>query len=454
MLDASGQVRGHPSLYGATSVQSIPLSKHECWWEGTPEEEAHFEALTPDSHHTVCRFTNLLIWNQQVYYVAKEPHPRIPKVRTAYEGSMWTETLNIKIVSPDSLPETWPAAPTQTLPAVLFWYISHFGNYGHIFGEHAPNMHVLACNFLGFCEYDNQKQREDLHILFTNTRDKELVWQWPPQINEMWQCWSTHPPTLLYDPPPERQDQLILLKTAVAGIGPKCRSLFFCRPYFGAAPPDAEDMERFRHRVAACFGIPGDTTLDYMAPPIVAVMNRPHGKGRSIHNGDELAVVLQQQFGGQGAIVKHIRFHEAMSIREQAAVYNRIAVLVQVHGAGLANAIFLPRGAIVVDVMQKGFYARISWSIRWVRDYKNLQLGYIPLAEQLSHLLPISTESPAYSDLTPQERTRVDQADCPRPELQDDCAWWWWYGSSVIVDGIQAEQAVWMAMHQISRGTP
>lgn len=126
----------------------------------------------------------------------------------------------------------------------------------------------------------------------------------------------------------------------------------------------------------------------------------------------------------------------------------------QVHGAGLANAIFLPRGAIVVDVMQKGFYARTSWSMRWVRDYKNLQLSYVPLAEQLSHLLPVSLESPEYQDLMPQERERVDQADCPRAELQEKCSWWWWYGSSVIVDGIQAEQAVWVAMHQIGRGTP
>lgn len=94
-------------------------------------------------------------------------------------------------------------------------------------------------------------------------------------------------------------------------------------------------MEGFRQRVTACFGIPGNTTLDYMAPPLVAVMNRPPGKGRSIHNGDEVAAVLHQQFSGQGAIVKHIRFNEAMTIREQAAVYNQIAVLVQVSPASL-----------------------------------------------------------------------------------------------------------------------
>ena len=65
-----------------------------------------------------------------MYYVATEPHPRLPRVRTAYESSMWMETLDIKVVSPDDLPDAWPSAPTQTLAAVLFWYISHFGNYG------------------------------------------------------------------------------------------------------------------------------------------------------------------------------------------------------------------------------------------------------------------------------------------------------------------------------------
>ena len=66
MLDVSGDVKSHPSLSGGpASSSAIPLSTHQCWWEGTPEEEAS-EALTAASQHTVCNFTNLLIWNQQV----------------------------------------------------------------------------------------------------------------------------------------------------------------------------------------------------------------------------------------------------------------------------------------------------------------------------------------------------------------------------------------------------
>lgn len=49
----------------------FPLSTHECWWESTPNEEANFAALGPESNHTVCRFSNLLIWNQQVSRPAK-----------------------------------------------------------------------------------------------------------------------------------------------------------------------------------------------------------------------------------------------------------------------------------------------------------------------------------------------------------------------------------------------
>ena len=56
-LESANSTRDH---------EDFPLSTHKCWWEGTPEEEANFAALTPDSNHTVCRYTNLLIWNQQV----------------------------------------------------------------------------------------------------------------------------------------------------------------------------------------------------------------------------------------------------------------------------------------------------------------------------------------------------------------------------------------------------
>ena len=93
--------------------------------------------------------------------MAEEPHPHLPRVRTAYEGSMWTETVEIKIVSPDALPEDWPAAPTNTLVAVLFWYISHFGNYGeppgHVLHASVLPSQVLTCRYMP-CKFRQTSQ--------------------------------------------------------------------------------------------------------------------------------------------------------------------------------------------------------------------------------------------------------------------------------------------------------
>lgn len=288
-------------------------------------------------------------------------------------------------------------------------------------------------DLLVLADFNNTKQRQDLHIIFTNTVDKHNVWLWPPQINEMWQCWSEHWPILLHDGL-EQQEQLILVKSAAAGIGPKCRcnrwyqnsyllaqsiyrtcirssflscmlrvaeplsaankpcaaaphsikrrkrhksmlllqacdrfssaklalinlyfdavlpscicqnqicgrdcmvhllcrSMLYCRPAYGASPPDAKDMEGFRQRMSSCFGIPGDVSLDYMQPPLIAIMDRPHDHRRSIHNGKELAAHLQKHFKEEGAIVQHMRFDEAMTAREQAIVFSKIAILIQV----------------------------------------------------------------------------------------------------------------------------
>lgn len=50
---------------------------------------------------------------------------------------MWTESLDVQPMSITAVPEAWLAAPRQTLPAVLFWYISHFDNYGEASYYHA-----------------------------------------------------------------------------------------------------------------------------------------------------------------------------------------------------------------------------------------------------------------------------------------------------------------------------
>ena len=51
---------------------------------------------------------------------------------------MRTEILDILVISGQALPAAWLMASVQSLPAVLFWYIAHFGNYGD--ASHCPHV--------------------------------------------------------------------------------------------------------------------------------------------------------------------------------------------------------------------------------------------------------------------------------------------------------------------------
>ena len=89
-------------------------------------------------------------------------------------------------------------------------------------------------------------------------------------------------------------------------------------------------MEGFRQRMTSCFGLPGNATLDSMESPLIAVINLPSGQHRSLRNGKELTVLLHASFKDQGAIVRHMRFQESMTVQEQAAVLSKISILGQV----------------------------------------------------------------------------------------------------------------------------
>ena len=78
VLDSTTGSAGLPTLKGTVTLGGVifPPSTHECWWEGTPREEANFAALNSESNHTVCRYTNLLIWGQQASpFAMTQPSP-------------------------------------------------------------------------------------------------------------------------------------------------------------------------------------------------------------------------------------------------------------------------------------------------------------------------------------------------------------------------------------------
>ena len=121
---------------------------------------------------------------------------------------------------------------------------------------------------------------KQLHVVFTNT-----PWEgrWPGPAADVANCFSHSKPLRLGAPPGEHKDQLILIKHAAAGIGPKCRSSEYCGEEFGAGPPASQEMQEWQERVSACFGVPAVSRIDAMKKPMVGVVNHVGGESHFCH---------------------------------------------------------------------------------------------------------------------------------------------------------------------------
>ncbi|KAK9832314.1 hypothetical protein WJX74_005958 [Apatococcus lobatus] len=406
------------------SQMGLHESGFECRWEGSEYEEAHPELLTPESNHTACRYRNLLLWNDQVYFVSSNStQPRIPRVRMSVENSSWAQTLDIQVVSPTKLPEKWHTkAPQKALQAVIFWHMSHYGDVGRTLGEDGPNMHILACTMLGYCAKNMAEHMRQLNVIYTNN-----PWEgrWPGPAADVAKCFSHSSPSRLGAPAEEYKDQLVLIKHAAAGIGPKCRSSEFCREEFGAGPPASHEMESWQERVSTCFGVPSISRIDAMPKPWIGVVDHVGGSSDSIHDVNAVMGMLRSELGGHEHLeIKHLDLSSNTSIREQAQLFDHMAVAIQVGGNDHGSWIFMPHGAAVVELLREGANTQMQSSIRMAQDLSFMGLIYEPVAEQPSHVASAATATWEYQNLTALEKQAFQRGDCPRESHELWCEKW------------------------------
>lgn len=78
-----------------------------------------------------------------------------------------------------------------------------------------------------------------------------------------------------------------------------------------------------------------------------------HGAGRTLTNLPELLDALHLAFGAREQQAEQVVLfdHRGLSVAEQAALYARAAVVIGVHGAGFANALWAPSGAHIVEIV-------------------------------------------------------------------------------------------------------
>ena len=139
-----------------------------------------------------------------------------------------------------------------------------------------------------------------------------------------------------------------------------------CRKY--RRPPQPEIMDLWRQRVGDCIGFDWDRTV-HASPPTIIVIDREWNASRHIVNINHVMSTLEHHYP-QANVELH--YLEHLSLKQQAVIYNKASIVMWVHGASMANLIFLPKQAAGLHIVPRPhIQENLDWPEELVRDLSN-----------------------------------------------------------------------------------
>lgn len=124
-------------------------------------------------------------------------------------------------------------------------------------------------------------------------------------------------------------------------------------------------MELWRQRVGDCIGFDWDKSVQ-SSPPTIVVIDRQWNASRHIINVNHVMATLKAHYP-----TAHVELHylEGLNLKQQALIYNRASIVLWVHGASMANLIFLPRRAVGLHIVPRPHVQEnLDWPEELVRD--------------------------------------------------------------------------------------
>lgn len=413
---------------GNSAANGVPLSSYACLHDDGKAE------------HRLCIFNNLLVRAGKLYYVTESP-VQLPEIQLAWEEWDLEEGLREDkyfapvVVKPSELPFDWQASKVEQVERAWLPHVVDSGNFYHLISEIMPTFYANWCKLVGMCSYN---ERHGFELLFIHPDPKRRFGLAPP-LQQAWQCFSKQPFRKLID----MNGQPMLVRHGVVGIGPYMRA--YERQEFRSswADPPAGTMTRWRHFLSDCTGT---GFVDAEAPRDVLRMtfvNRPWGAGRSFINLHEILVWLNRDWLPQQQLARPVEVetatvHEWQDLDEQIEVFKRTNLLVYPHGATMAHAIFLPRGAVALEVIP---WPNVTEPHGWLQSIKRqfelerLQL-LLMVNEFRDHLVlnwHALAQDPDWRSLTAEEKVALqEKGTCPK-QFEPKCFFDWLHWRSELV---------------------
>jgi len=417
---------------------TLEPASHQCWGKGYD--------------HRICKFYNLLLWNDTFYYVTSEESvleaglPDIPMswVHIPFAEKMrFSEGGMARMVSPERLPFNFSTTPALEMQDAVVWHLTYHDNFGHLLGEHGPTLHNALCTYMGKCTFSGKDR--DIHILLPHNED-DMMAVMPTAAREMFHCFTKHPmrqtDELFF------KDRVVVIRTALFGIGPTCRGFPWCRPNYGRGPIPGVQVVKWRTRIMRCLDLPTRARV-FPRHPNLVIVDRPLVVGRGFLNRQQIVQRLAESFPNLPISVQVL---DGMPLARQAAVYSNASIVIQAHGAALGHMVFLPKGASIIDISPLNHEDKPAWTFYMASDFGVLAFNPIRIPQQRP--LPMLHKLKAYKQwhqLTPEWRQRIlEEGICPRDDQIDDqfstniwCKFYWILKhSNMVVDLPQITTAV------------
>ncbi|KAL3152425.1 hypothetical protein ABBQ32_001476 [Trebouxia sp. C0010 RCD-2024] len=330
--------------------------------------------------HRVCFFKNLLVFNGSLVYLGPDARS-IPTINTEYwlggELQDWlTNFTSIDLLEPR------PQHVVTINKAVLTdWPFYH--NYFHVFAEYLPSLHNVLCKYWNDCTFD---PHTDLDILLltpgiSSNHSRDAV------STDAARCMTAKPISAI-STTVNNTHTAVLIKDAIAGWGPECRAdHWHCLPWKYRRPPSTEIMELWRQRVGDCIGFDWDRSVQ-SSPPTIVVIDRQWNASRHIININHVMATLESNYPRAQV---ELHYLEGLNLKQQAMIYNRASIVLWVHGASMANLIFLPRRAVGLHIVPRPhIQENLDWPEELVRDLSH-EVKLIHINNTGPDLLPLKT---------------------------------------------------------------
>ena len=124
-------------------------------------------------------------------------------------------------------------------------------------------------------------------------------------------------------------------------------------------------MELWRQRVGDCIGFDWDKSVQ-SSPPTIVVIDRQWNASRHIINVNHVMATLKLHYPTARV---ELHYLEGLNLKQQALIYNRASIVLWVHGASMANLIFLPRRAVGLHIVPRPHVQEnLDWPEELVRD--------------------------------------------------------------------------------------